>query len=507
MDRDYECENGFGSMTNLTLDPPPYDGDLLNPLLDRNLATNQCNLSITTRNRKCKSQLCLVTSHKENSTEYPVCCAWDNHVTMLSDKSFKKKARKIFAVMIKIRQSEIFLSDVLGKRITMESRPYNAWNASMFFLWILGTAVTGYSCWYSAQNYRYYRAKLRKIKEKKSRREGADDGDPEAVESDIDVEVVNNEGTGRDDRDDEDDSEPAAKSENENLYSLPPSNKRKSDQDDQESPIFAIYFNRGKEHVDGKAQSSTLFSLPPPEKKRKKKIRKPPEEDDLDIAEDGEDEDDDNDEPDDVANSGITTMEMSVHHVAIFVLVASTMLLLLFFLAFYNFITIIYAIGCAGAVSFLIFAPIIAKIAPKLGDDIVEELNKKVLCNLNGFDVISQGAGYIWAAVWVGLIFRCLGQELHSVRSKTRPLNSLQFFPMQIWYGLTHYRPSQNWFFWISLDVFGACFCILMLSMFKLNSLKIAALLGIAGEQNCDICNSHAIFSLTIQASSRSLFL
>lgn len=45
---------------------------------------------------------------------------------------------------------------------------------------------------------------------------------------------------------------------------------------------------------------------------------------------------------------------------------------------------------------------------------------------------------------------------------------------------MTHYRPSTNAFFWISIDVFGACFCILMLSMMKLKNIKIASMLLIA---------------------------
>ena len=399
----YECENGFGVVTNLSLDPPPYDPESLDKYLDRASVDRQCNLSITTRGRKCESQLCLVTSHKENSTDYPVCCAWDTHITMIPDPKFEKNARKIFGVMITIRQSETFLEKFLGKRITFETRPYNSWNPSMFFLWILATAITAYACWYSAQNYRYYRAKLRKIKEKKNRRHGGGDDDPEAAdEPELDVDI-DDDGDVEEDFGDEDSHEPEKKSNSTTLYSLPNSKESGKNKGDKEAPIFAIYFNQGKEEeASGKdgPGNLTLFSLPPPEKKRRKKIR-PPEDDDLDIAEGEEEEDDDNDEPDDVANSGITTMEMSTQHVVIFVLVASCMLLFLFFFKFYNFVTILYAIGAAGSVSFLIFAPIMTKLVPKLGDDIVDELNKKVICSLNGFDIISQGAGYIWAAIWV----------------------------------------------------------------------------------------------------------
>ena len=45
---------------------------------------------------------------------------------------------------------------------------------------------------------------------------------------------------------------------------------------------------------------------------------------------------------------------------------------------------------------------------------------------------------------------------------------------------MSHYRPSTNTFFWITIDVFGACFCIMALSMMKLKNIKIATMLLVA---------------------------
>ena len=133
-----------------------------------------------------------------------------------------------------------------------------------------------------------------------------------------------------------------------------------------------------------------------------------------------------------------------------FVVMMSLTLVLLFFVPkAFNILFVIYGIGCAGAVCYLVFNPLVAAVIPKFGDSWVEEFNRPVLCGFNGFSVTSQLIGYIWIAVW-------------------------------LWYGITHYRPETNVFFWISLDFLGACFCILMLSWLKLNSIKIATILMVA---------------------------
>lgn len=150
-----------------------------------------------------------------------------------------------------------------------------------------------------------------------------------------------------------------------------------------------------------------------------------------------------------------TSFVLQLHHVAVFLISASALLFLLFYFAFYNAITVLYGIGCAGSVSHLIFAPIYTRIIPKL-DTIrrqeeedtpshywTQAFNNPIICGWNGYDILSQGTAYLWAAVW-------------------------------LWYGLSHYRPSQHFFFWITLDIFGASFCIIVLSMLKLNSIKIA---------------------------------
>ena len=132
-----------------------------------------------------------------------------------------------------------------------------------------------------------------------------------------------------------------------------------------------------------------------------------------------------------------------------FVIFASLVLVLLFFFKIYTFVFILYGILCAISIYHLIFNPLVAEVVPKLGTSWVEEFNKPVVCGCNGFSVMSQLFSYIWVGVW-------------------------------IWYGITHYLPQTNAFFWISLNVFGACFCIWSASTLKLTSIKIAVILLVA---------------------------
>ena len=130
-----------------------------------------------------------------------------------------------------------------------------------------------------------------------------------------------------------------------------------------------------------------------------------------------------------------------------FIVMASlTLVVLYFYPKAYNIIFILYGLGCAAATSQLIFNPLFTTMIPKLGESWVEEFNKPVVCGCNGFSVTSHLFAYIWTVVW-------------------------------IWYGITHHRPETNAFFWITLNILGACLCIMIVSVMKLNSIKIATIL------------------------------
>ena len=500
---DYECGNGYGTMSKLYLDPPQYDGRLLDPLMDMTLPTSQCNLISPS---PCNSQLCLVVGpRKDNTTEFPVCCAWDTPLTMQPDNTLKESPNDVLAAFVTIRQAPQFL-DKVGVTVTIDARPTKAWNTSFIFLWLLGVSVEVFATWYSARDYRYFRAKLARMKAKRRKKEDSNEhaGEDSPEDKDADENNTNDrieEGLGNDpDTFEEEEAagkeeqhqkgtidllrrrlnaffgggdkrrreigqESEAKSENdaeyedvkmveqdaslgkekaetseaEALHSIPPLRTK-----DDHDPVFS-YERRKKSKSALLQEPMVLYSVPPPSRNKRREAAA----DEADEQVEGVTDVEDNDELPEASRSSGGAMELKAYHVAIFLVCSSILLLLLFYFHFYYFVIVLYALACAGGVSYLIFSPLLSKIIPRLGEEVVEELNKKVLCCLNGFDVISQGAAYIWAAVWC-------------------------------WYGLSHYRPSENWFFWITMDIFGSCFCIVMLSMLKLNSIKIATVFMVA---------------------------
>jgi hypothetical protein len=197
--------------------------------------------------------------------------------------------------------------------------------------------------------------------------------------------------------------------------------------------------------------SWVLYSLPPRKKGNKKKTAATPEDNAIDMAtqevttqtraqKSGDDLDSFIPEGSSAASM---SSELSQWHIFGFVASASIMLVLLFYFRFFAFLFVLYALGCAGAVAYLIVGPILVRTVPKLGDEVVTELNKEVCCRQNGFDVASQMGGFIWAGIW-------------------------------IWYGMAHYQPLRNWFFWITQDIFGCVVSIMFLGALKLYSIRIA---------------------------------
>ena len=190
----YECANGNSMLYDLPLDPQAYNETQLDPIMG--LATKMptkpassipttgheelsgegpdarsavgmstiCNLTNTAL-KPCESQLCLVTSHLENSTSFPVCCAWDTPQAMSpADDAKDLNTNDILAVWLTIRQSElIFQSDLLssGAEVSIKTRGSSyAFNVTYVFMWIWGTLVMMVGARYAAGDYRKFGAKL-----------------------------------------------------------------------------------------------------------------------------------------------------------------------------------------------------------------------------------------------------------------------------------------------------------------------------------------------------------
>lgn len=448
---DYECDNGFGTMDNLDLDPPRYNATVLDSILNEG-----CTLTAT-RN-PCESNLCMVTSHAKNSTAYPVCCAWDLPMTMGADDNLDDALTDdVTAVFLTIRQSNEILPLAAavgtggGTVATIIARERSNFNVSFLFLLAMGVFTTVFGAWYAAKDYRDFGRKLDEYKQKHGTSENGPDKDFAITEEDDVIDDLNSDG-GRDtsfhDETNESgkggmfgwakkfggggkDEEPLS------LRSIPPARYTEKKEPEKKS---------GKQDD----ASWALYSLPPQKKGNKKKAPTP-DDNAIDSATRevttqsraqklGEELDSFIPEG---SSAATMSAELSQWHIFGFVASASIMLVLLFYFRFYAFLFVVYALGCAGAVAYLIFGPILVRTIPKLGDDVVTELNKEVCCRQNGFDVASQLGGFIWSGVW-------------------------------IWYGFSHYQPLRNWFFWITQDIFGMTVSIMFLGALKLYSIRIA---------------------------------
>lgn len=455
---DYECENGYGTMKNLALDPPKYDSTALDSVLSEG-----CTLEAT--RSSCESNLCVVTSHAKNDTNYPVCCAWDLPMTMGGDESLNDDlTADVVGVFLTIRQGNEILPLATavgtggGAVGTITARPRSNFNVSFLFIWLMAMFATLYGAWNAAKEYRDFGEKLAEFKAQHgtpTNLSGARDAsfDVSANEIDRDDELTSDAGNDSAFGDETNDSNKGGmfgwakkfgrgnkQDEPQSLRSIPPARKASKTESKERQ------MKSGKQ-ADG---SWVLYSIPSDKKKKKKKAGAP---DDSAIEaatrdvtaqtraqSSGEDIDGFIPEGD---SSAKMEAELSHWHIFGFVASASIMLMLLFYFRFFPFIFVVYALGCAGAVSYLIFSPILVKVVPKLGDEVITELNKEVCCRQNGFDVTSQMAGFLWAGVW-------------------------------IWYGLSHYQPLTNWFFWITQDAFGITVSIMFLGALKLYSIKIA---------------------------------
>ena len=468
---EYECANGFGTAYNLNLDPPTYNATIHDPILDMKAPTNSCSLQQT--HSPCESQLCVVTAHTRNSAEFPVCCAWDLPRTMGKDSHFSGDTSDIVSVFITIRQSEDILLH-LGSVGRIESRPYSAFNSSIVFMWILAVGLTAYACWLPAGEYREFRSKLAEFKARRDEQKNGpkteqfitledlddqeedDDGDGEDVDTiDLEHQANNNKSDrlspSQSPRKQRKGSRNVENNEREGevwvLRSLPPPErkkrrkraKKKANHNSVETPALSE-----AAHIPGASTASNSIelnphdSLPPPERKRGR-ARKKTNHDSEETTEMSEVEH--------IPGASTTSLsiELNPWHVLSFIGVASAILFILFYKRWFGIVALLYGFGCAGTVSYLIFGPTLVYIIPKLGDEWTREMNKPVVCGLNGFDVTSQLLGFVWAILW-------------------------------LWYGLSHYKPLTNAFFWLSMDVFGASVCIMMVGVLRLNNVRLATL-------------------------------
>jgi len=416
---DYECSKGFGIVSDIALDPPAYNGPNLDPILDMTSSTSRCTLEKT--GDPCESQLCLVTGPPGlTSSDYPVCCAWDLPITMGGDnKESPGNTDDILAVFLTIRQgADVF--EFIGEMVTVEPRPYRAFNISQVFLWILGVVITFLAAYMAASDLRIFRAKLERYEETKAKKDaGVPLGNAERTQS-TDV-ATPNRSTSIETAELQDSHDSARDLDGRHFASTddeeapleglvrdeptPPKPRKKTHKPKKkkEKEAWSLHSLPPKGKEDDRGTVFTLYSLPPPQRKPKEKRQRqrPGYKAEVIMETDVLPSDGEGRKVPTAWTASVGGFEMTQWHVFGFIAIASFMLFMLFYFRFYPVIFVLYGFGCAGAVSYVIFGPILVRMGARLQPTLVEELNKNVVCGRNAFDVTSQLLGFIWAIVWI----------------------------------------------------------------------------------------------------------
>jgi Signal peptide peptidase len=107
-----------------------------------------------------------------------------------------------------------------------------------------------------------------------------------------------------------------------------------------------------------------------------------------------------------------------------------------------------YSFGCSRAVMQVIFIPLFEKIfhISNIKNKVVLQTNIEDIGDITTIDTVAGLCAYSVGFVWLFM-------------------------------ALTVHHPEESSFFWITQDVFGACMCIMFLSLIKLNSMRVAAIL------------------------------
>lgn len=145
------------------------------------------------------------------------------------------------------------------------------------------------------------------------------------------------------------------------------------------------------------------------------------------------------------------SVEITFKHALFFIVWSSFSLLLLFYLKIYNLVKIMYAFGCAGALTQVMIMPLfdyLTRGRPN-AHRIFISTSKLEIGDMTYVECASLFTGYMIGFVWLILAF-----ALH--------------------------HPEGNTFFWVVQDLMGISICVMFLSILKVNQLKIASALLIA---------------------------
>lgn len=142
------------------------------------------------------------------------------------------------------------------------------------------------------------------------------------------------------------------------------------------------------------------------------------------------------------------SMELGAEHACGFIIMASSGLLILFFLKIYNFVKFMYAFGCSGAVTQVLTYPLVCKVMNSLNiqNRIVLRTTVMDIGHVTLHEMIALIGGYGLGMAWLFVAFMTK-------------------------------HPEEVTFFWVTQDIMGSCMCIMFLSIIKLNSIRVASIL------------------------------
>lgn len=459
---DYECDNGrtvIDSPLFPDLDPPAYNTSIHDSFLKLDSPDNLCNIPTD----KCASKRCLLTNQTALAV-YQACCAWDIHIGMDGDDRLKDQATDEVAVFLTMEQGDTFIENYVGQEVRIVAKWYPKYNASSFLLWLMACAIVGFAAWYSAKDYR--RAKY-KLTHPQPRPQQEPTRPPPTIEMTSPTEVPSgsNETSGtppvesaagqHDDAAPENsptnivetipEDNPAQSTD----ISSPPQAERETEQpsdppaEEQAPPAHPMRFPRPNRRnrpmtateAINRAERDPYASGTRVRRNRGGRRRNRRQNNTRFVQRN--------------QNADGST-ELTVWHAAMFVVIASCMLLLLFYLEFYTVVAVLYGIGCSGSLSQVLLRPFY-QLFSKL-----TRLNcgltlcpKVVFCGLGELtylDILSSLSGLIIGIMWLVVYF-------------------------------TSNNPSSVPFYWITQNVMGACISILFMYLMKLNSIKVATVL------------------------------
>mmetsp|Transcript_31189 Transcript_31189/g.68468 ORF Transcript_31189/g.68468 Transcript_31189/m.68468 type:complete len:1004 (-) Transcript_31189:186-3197(-) len=488
---DYDCSRGRAEVPTslLSFDPLPYNGrynddKLTGSAVDGNL----CAVHSTTTPSGgssfadlCPSQRCLLTGEKTTSsgggsgsgggggTRMEACCAWDLHVWLYSDPSIPEWYEPVTipafyvtmeegaALLRTLKESESSGGSTGGGGgsstvgITMSARWAPTYNPSALLIWALGVTVCFVAAYLSASEYRSLR-----FEAKRRLFEMTVGGGFDAVGGGGSIAAAQ----------------------------VPPGNADPAEVPlrDESSPVELIIPSASHDGIGGKGSGSGGGSGRDGTPRSRSRSRSPPSDRQVEgeghyapshrVASSAVDAVSiDADSTAAAAATNVATaqqyqhqesqqrssfnsqdesLELSASHALGFVVMASCSLTVLFVFKIYNIVKIMYAFGCSGAMTQVLFFPLWDRIGNKLGAR--RKLHRTAFHAGQEFgpvtylDLLAGISGYGLGLAWLITAFYFV-------------------------------HPEEKVFFWLVQDIMGSCMCILFLSIIKLNSIRVASIL------------------------------